>query len=185
MVDSFFEDSIAVSFTIDGAERFAPPYAILDKEQWIRIANIEYNKILPAFQKIYTKEKDETIFEIANNSLLSLLNAHDEVRRAEMLSAAIELAEWILYNNSGAALAANIALMNYYQAIRREREFTKEEQIELQRIVEEPSVEEKFKIGAYLLLGNQVAAEIHFARLSVDEQERFKEWPIYHFWGEA
>jgi len=181
-ISSFFDDAIIVSFSIEGAEHFAPPFATLDKERWIKIANIKYDHVLPAFQRIYEREHDPTIFEIANNSLLSLLNAYDEAGRDEMLSAAIALAEWLLQNDSENALATNIALMNYYQAIRRERELTRKEQIELHRIVEEPFIEEKFKLGAYLLLGNQVAAEIHFNQLSAVEQERFVEWPIYRFW---
>jgi hypothetical protein len=33
-----------------------------------------------------------------------------------------------------------------------------------------------------LLLGQQQAAEIHFGKLSEEEQKNFKEYPIYHFW---
>jgi len=182
-VTSFFDDSISVCFSIDGADCFAPPYATLNKEHWSKIANIRFDQVAPAFKRMYDKGHDSTLFEVANNSLLSLLSAYDEAGRDEMLSAAIALAEWLLNSDSENTLATNIALMNYYQAIRRERELTKEEQIKLHGIIEEPSIEEKFKLGAYLLLGNQVAAEIHFARLSSDEQERFVEWPIYRFWG--
>ncbi len=49
-------------------------------------------------------------------------------------------------------------------------------------MIENSETREDCLIGAYLLLGQQQAAEMHFARLSKSEQNNFKEYPIYHFW---
>lgn len=49
-------------------------------------------------------------------------------------------------------------------------------------MVENRDIGEECIVGAYLLLGQQQAAEIHFARLSKEEQNSFKQYPIYHFW---
>lgn len=49
-------------------------------------------------------------------------------------------------------------------------------------MIENSEMREDCLIGAYLLLGQQQAAKMHFARLSKLEQGNFKEYPIYHFW---
>lgn len=43
---------------------------------------------------------------------------------------------------------------------------------------------EDILVGAYLLLGQQRAAEIHFSRLTPELQNSFKSYPIYRFWNE-
>ena len=37
--------------------------------------------------------------------------------------------------------------------------------------------------GAYLLLSNQMAAEIYFEKMDIKLQETFKEFSIYKFWN--
>ena len=37
-------------------------------------------------------------------------------------------------------------------------------------------------VGAYLLLGQQKVAQTHFENLTIEQQDSFKLYPIYHFW---
>jgi hypothetical protein len=68
------------------------------------------------------------------------------------------------------------------QIVRRERELNIDEIKQLCAITENPKMSEDTKVGAYLLLDNQIAAQIHFDSLDKDMQEDFKKYPIFYFW---
>lgn len=53
----------------------------------------------------------------------------------------------------------------------------------LYSMAEDSTISEDCRVGAYLLLDQQNAAEIHFEKLSKDQQENFKTYPIYYFWN--
>lgn len=75
-----------------------------------------------------------------------------------------------------------VKILNSLQTIKRYRKFSNEEIEKLYSIVENKDSDESCVVGAYLLLDQQLAAEIHFARLNDEEQKIFKEYPIYTFW---
>lgn len=52
-------------------------------------------------------------------------------------------------------------------------------------MLEVKETREDSMVDAYLFLGQQQAAEMHFAKLSEAEQNEFKKYPIYHFWNEG
>ena len=52
----------------------------------------------------------------------------------------------------------------------------------LYEMTENKNTTEECLVGAYLLLEQQPAAEIHFKKLSEKEQKCFKEYPIYYYW---
>ena len=72
--------------------------------------------------------------------------------------------------------------MNKLQIEKRERSLTIDEVKELFRVVETPNTREDILVGAYLLLNQQAAAELHFEKLGTELQEEFKKYPIFHFW---
>lgn len=74
-----------------------------------------------------------------------------------------------------------LKILNELQIIKRIRSFSSSEIEKLYKMVENSETREDCIIDAYLLLGQQQAAEMHFARLSKLEQDNFKEYPIYHF----
>ena len=51
-------------------------------------------------------------------------------------------------------------------------------------MIETPGVREDVLVGAYLLLDQQAAAEVHFEKLDEQLKEEFKKYPIFHFWKE-
>ncbi len=71
------------------------------------------------------------------------------------------------------------------QIVKRKRELTLQEVQKLCEIAESSESKEDLKVGAYLLLSNQVAAQVHFNKLTEEEQESFKTYPIYYFWTET
>ena len=52
----------------------------------------------------------------------------------------------------------------------------------LYELVENRDTREDSRVGAYLLLGQQQAAAIHFAKLPEEEQNNFRNYPIYRYW---
>ena len=77
----------------------------------------------------------------------------------------------------------NINTLNYLQTIKRERLLSIDEIRHLCDITEDANASEQEKIGAYLLLDNKISAEIHFEKLTAQEQENFKQFPISAFWN--
>jgi len=75
-----------------------------------------------------------------------------------------------------------IRTLNALQTIKRYRDFNNDEIRILYSMVENKDTREDSIVGAYLLLGQQQAAEMHFEKMSEEEQNIFKEYPIYNFW---
>lgn len=104
--------------------------------------------------------------------------------RTEFLSVARSFSDWIFASNDG-SLPYDVKLLNKLQIEKRERALTIDEVKELFRVIESPGVREDVLVGAYLLLDQQPAAELHFEKLDTQLQEEFKKYPIFHFWKES
>lgn len=155
-------------------------FAILNKEDYLNLSNIKFDVLLPSYQSI---KNNPYIYERVNMVLLDLLSAYDESenKRKEILNTAKAFAVWLM-DTDDTMLAYEIKKLNLLQTIKREREINNEELKALVAIIENNATREDTLVGAYLLLNNQVAAEMHFDRLEPTEQENFKEYPIYKFW---
>jgi hypothetical protein len=178
---NFFDAPVSFSLKEDdGGRLIASPYSALFKEDYLKISNINYEKMLLSYQEF--ADENTKIFSFANNDLLKMLSAYDEKPNSKLLEAAKEIAYWILTNERNHDVEGNILTLNYLQIIKRERSLDTNEVAQLCEITESPKASEQEKIGAYLLLGNQVSAEVHFERLSDDDKRTFKDFPIYKFW---
>ena len=109
------------------------------------------------------------------------MTAYDEVGKSEIINAARHFSDWIM-TATEEELPYNIRLINRRQVIKRIRPLDIDEVKELFHIIETPNVQEDILVGAYLLLDQQSAAEIHFDRLDQSIQKEFLKYPIYHFW---
>lgn len=164
----------------DGNEREISQYALLKAEDFIEFTNIRFDVLLPSYQEV---KDDPRKYSRANFALLNLLTAFDKCEGSKpiLLKIARDFSEWLMEADDD-DLPYNFRCLNRLQVIRREREFTLDEIRELCSITENNSTSEEALVGAYLLLGNQMAAELHFENLEPENQERFKDYPIYHFW---
>lgn len=177
----FFESEIPMVFeTATGENLPISQYAILQIDDLLSISNMRFDKLLPSFQKLM---RHPDIFSRTNLFLLDLLTAFDrsEGKRAEILKTAQDFATWLLNESTEEELPHDIKLLNYLQAIKRERDFNDTELAELFMLVEN-SGREDILVGAYLLLGQQKVAQTHFENLPIEQQDSFKLYPIYHFW---
>ncbi len=182
----FFKSNLIVCYNIDNSEEkyITSQYSILQKDDYLNIDNIDYNSILPSYQSLLKNHSQ--IISRANNDMLIMLTAYDEgeCKNKKLLELAKDLAKWIM-NEDKEELSFEIKLINYLQIIRRERQFNIDEVKQLCSITEDRLMGEDVKTGAYLLLGNQLAAEVHFFKMEPDLQEAFKKYPIYKFWNKV
>lgn len=177
----FFRTSYPVKYEDENGDmQSISQYEILKKEDYLKLSNIRFDVLLPSYQGI---KDNQYISERANFLLLNLLSAYDESggKRKEILNTAKAFAEWLI-STDDRIIPYEIKKLNLLQIIKREHEFNSEEIKTLCDITENRAIREEILSGAYLLLDNQVAAELHFDRLESREQENFKEYPIYKFW---
>ena len=153
-------------------------YAILKSEDFLRADNLKCELFLPSFKDI---EKHEETFDRANWFLLDLLLAYDKSENQSILNSAYEFAEWIL-TDSGNSMPLNIKTLNMLQVVKRMRAFTEEEIKTLYQITADREASNSVFVGAFLLLGQQLPAEMYFSKMEASEQEEFMKYPIYHFW---
>lgn len=176
----FFNTELLTAYENCEGEKLAiSQYAILHADDLCKADNIRYDVLLPSFQN--AKQHKETIIR-ANFFLLELIKAFDKDNsKKELLSTAKSFSNW-LFESDDEILPYDVKLLNKLQIEKRERSLTFDEKRELFRIVENSDTQEDVIVGAYLLLSQQVAAQIHFSKLNAQQQKDFKKYPIYHFW---
>lgn len=180
----FFKTDLSVAFedrNIAGKMLPISQFSILHEKDFLILSNINFDVLLPSFQKV---EHHYETFNRANWFLLDLLNAYDKAkgtRKDKILKTCKDFSEWISKAHED-ELDYQIKTLNKLQTIKRWRDFNIDEISALYAMVESKDTREDCVVGAYLLLGIPQAAEIHFAKLSEEEQKNFKEYPIYHFW---
>lgn len=176
----FFNTELLTAYENCEGEKLAiSQYAILHADDLCKADNIRYDVLLPSFQN--AEQHKETIIR-ANFFLLELIKAFDKDNsKKELLSTAKSFSNW-LFESDDEILPYDVKLLNKLQIEKRERSLTFDEERELLRIVENSDTQEDVIVGAYLLLSQQVAAQIHFSKLNAQQQNEFKTYPIYHFW---
>jgi hypothetical protein len=167
----------------NGEEYPTSQYQILRSKDFVELSNIDFDVLLPSYQSI---EENVVSISHANNTLLELLLAFDRnpKRKSDIINVAKEFAEWLLHVDDN-NLPPEFKILNMLQVTKREREFTIEEIKSLCAITENSSMREDILTGAYLLLGNHVAAKIHFEKIEPKLREDFREYPIFHFWKQS
>lgn len=177
-IHDFFNSPVAVSYRDEhGNHLVTSPYSALQKEDYQRVSNIDYDKILDSYRE--RMSQNPNIFYRANIDMLQMLLAYDETANPKCFAAVKNLAEWILAD--GEIIGYNIRQLNYLQVLKRERSLSDNEIGQLCDIAESANATVFEKVGAYLLLDNQTTAKFHFNKLTKDEQTEFKKYPIAKF----
>lgn len=116
--------------------------------------------------------------EQGNQTMLEMLKAYDCRENPELLSAARQMCEWI--QEYPQYVSKEITVLNRLQVIRRERDLSITEKAELFNIIGEVK-DNTIRLGALLLLGEQAEAKKVLGELPQEEQDKFKNYPIYKF----
>lgn len=166
----------------DGKDYVSSYHVLLKKNEILKSCNLNYDKIIEQIKLVPTSEYYSSQVILF---LLELLRAYDESKgeREEIYEAATIISRWLLEEDL--YTSKNLLLLNYYQTIKRMRDLEEEEIKELLQIIESDAEQEEIYTGAYLLLDNQEAATIHFNKMSEEEQEMFRNYPIFRFWNET
>lgn len=154
-------------------------YVILKKNILLECSNIDYQEMLIQMKEVPFSQVFSTQ---ATNLLLEMLDAYDESndKRKDIISAAIELAEWLRHEDP--FCPTDLKLINHLQTIKRTRNLDSDERRQLIETIEQSdNLEEQVYIGAYLLLDQHDAAQLHFLRMKEDEREHFLRYPIHRF----
>ena len=120
--------------------------------------------------------------------LMQLIAAYDDSgdTRMYILDTAYKFAEWLYNADIGESeLEPEIRILNLYQVLKRRGELSKAQKRKLFEIAEDQNLCKEIRIGANLLLDNQIVAGILFEGLSDDLKENFREFLFFRFWKET
>ena len=181
----FFKIDLSVEYEDNEGNRLPiSQFCILHTNDFLSLSNINFAVLLPSFQKI---KHHFDLFNRTNWFLLDLLSAYDKAtgeRKTNLLKTCEDFSDWIS-EASNDELDYQVKILNRLQTVKRSRDFNIDEIKALYELIESNEAREDFLVGAYLLLEQQQAAEMHLAKLSEEEQNAFKEYPIYRFWKET
>lgn len=178
VIEDFFTAELVASYQGQNGRLPMSQFAILTIEDLLKIDNIQWSAFLSSFQKVETHEET---FDRANWFMLNLLSAYDQSGRIEFLQTAQEFSNWIL-TSTDEEISHDVKMLNHLQINKRLQPLNQEEHKMLYEIVSRQDVPESILTGAYLLLDQQIPAEMHFEKMSSEEQKEFIDYPIYHFW---
>lgn len=155
----------------------------LKKKDFLQCSNINFDKMLESIQNVpvsvvYSNQVTTLLLE-----MLLACDESDQARKEKLMTASLELSKWLKDNDPHTPKA--IRTLNYCQAVKRIRNLNGEEVDDLLQLVEREFQGEDVLTGAYLLLGNQPAAQAHFNRMSESQRETFCQYPIFRFWQGA
>lgn len=179
----YFSKPIKLWYKDDTGEYRTSKYDFLEIDDFLKIRNIDYRDVVQSYKEI----SEKNIYIRANWILLKLLLAYDksEDKRKDILDAAYNFADWLYNANvSEDDLELNSRKLNLYQVLKRRGNLSKEQKKELFDIADDIQQNVAIRIGAYLLLDNQIATEKLFDELSSDAKEEFQTFPIFRFWTE-
>lgn len=160
-----------------------PASIVFDDEAYLKVSNIQFEKLLPSFQQC---PKSPFTYEITNAVLLMLITAYDKasgVRRKKLFETAMAFAEW-LCSVPEEEWDSRIARLNLLQLKKRSPGLSSMDIDELYEMAETSSDREDILTGIYLLLGQQDQARRHFSRMPDQTKEDLRKFPIFRFWKE-
>ncbi len=135
--------------------------------------NLRLDKLVNhAISAPYNEERLKYI----NHFLLSLLLAYDKSERKDVISAAMQLASWLVENDSSSP--EYITKLNYYQTVRRVRTLNRAERAEILNLTESCDMPIEGHIGVYILLDSHDFAYRDLQKLNDETRTRFMSYPI-------
>lgn len=160
-------------------------YFILGLEDYLEIDNFNYDSVFQEYKELTAE--NPSMFEDTNNNLIRLLLAYDKVedeyKKDKLLILAEKVARLIFDEDKNNIVPYEVKKINFLQIIKRKRSLNEEEIEYLHEITENNKNREDILTAAYILMDDGIGAKRHFKQLSIEEQNRFKEFPINIFWN--
>lgn len=156
------------------------PYDVVGRDELSRTLNLHLGNLVPAYQEVRDYDRG---FRRSNRTVLNLIQSADDVERRseEFLHAATILNEWVIAENG----EKSHHLVNRWQIKARGGDLTDDDMEmirELRRDAGRTDSEdsEKIEIGCALLLGEGREADFLMKKLSKEESEQIKGWPVWN-----
>lgn len=156
------------------------PYDMLNDEELGKCLNLHIDQLVQWYEDL---EPVSTTFSFANMTVLRLIAAADsaEERADELLSAANKLNEWLIKEDG----ERTHHIVNRLQIIARGGLLSPEERSQARRLRNESfalpgNTGNNVAASCSILLGQMEEAEDALQRMSAEDQELFKTWPIWH-----
>ena len=184
-IKEFFKHAETLVFAYEnsnGDKLISSPFTpIFSNKDFTNVNNIDYSMIISSYE--FASQYNPDIYNRATNDLLMALNTYDclSTKNPMLLDAVKSLSKWIL---DKAAKHKICHIINFYQIIKRERNFTSEEKDSLIDLLDSLDITNEEKTAIHLLLENKTMAEIYFKKLSKEQQKLFISLPISFFMKE-
>lgn len=174
--DFFAEPSKWFSIRADKTHFDTSIFTTVKKDDFLTISNLDLDAMLNNLKAIsYCEDYAHQVVLL----LLEAISAYDaSPSRTEFLKFADSLLCWQEQHEKDSSAA--LILLNHLQ-IKKRKIGIDENDIEKLCTLVESSKDEDILAGAYLLMDNQIAAKIHFQRMSNDRQIEFRNYPIFIF----
>lgn len=185
-LQDFFAGKFVISYQMGKKKkkRMTSHFTALRKEDFVKFDNIPFNSIVQSYEEMLPHNDD--IFTRANYDMLEMLLASDELETKDkiksnlILDGAKKLSIW-LKDESKELETKNVHLINYYQVVVRERNFTDEER-EALRDISASDLQNTIKASAFILLENKEMADYFLRKLTSEEMDVYKTYPIYNLY---
>ncbi len=175
---NFFDTAISVEYAHEkGGEGFpTSQYCILKSEDMLEVDNVNYTSIVDDFVNMNISDGMVTH---ANNVLLEMIRAYDVCQKEDLYEEMLRFAEWLVSLDE-MYIHRTVTEINRLQIIKRKRRLTFPEKEVLHDIVRK-NENEQWYVGALLLLDEREEAQQQYNKLSEQEKEQLKTYPIGKF----
>lgn len=170
----------------DGLICSLPIFLLLNSQNLADITNIQFEKMLPSFQKV---PLSKGVLDNANHFALDLIGAADvladtnENKKNMLLFTAQSFMNWIQSVNEEIHYCTNeVLFLNKIQINKRLRVLEKQDLEEVLKISENIEMNATFRFAAYVLLENKIGADIQLDLLSEEDQEELMSYPIWNLY---
>lgn len=153
--------------------------AVLQRDDLATLINIDYDNFIKAYED--AARFNRAISEQSNQDVLCLINAYDKAENKDdrLLEYALKLTDWIS-NLPETDEVSFVYRLNKMQILKRMGAITEQEKSELIDI-SESNIPAFGKWAANLLLEDYDRASLYWEKMSEEEREIYKHYPIYKF----
>lgn len=182
-----FRSEKPINFVRDNDENHRVSIFNFVNENYLyKLDNIVFSKFLESYKKIGIGKFH---FDDANELLLKLIKAADSAKeesvKESFLKSALDLSSWILniFSPSDDEATKATKMINHAQIKKRMGLLEKKEMLEILDIAKNDSLSHDFRLGAYLILGYDLEAQIQFDAMSEESKDSFPGYPISIFYN--
>lgn len=173
------DTKIRVKGILDDGTEFPSTYCVtLDDQALLKYDNLNLVRILDRIEEVEYSEPFESVLTLF---LLEVLKAYD--KQPEMVKF-LDLAEEInIYIEKKTKTPIQpIIILNRFQILKRRRALNDQEICLLRNVISENQNDNSIVTGAYMLIGDTLAAEASYKKLSQKDRAEFDKYPITRFW---